>query len=161
MKSRRAFLKSSFFTTTLFVMSGDKLFATITPLQTLQVVQKDLFPQEMIDDANAFAYLSIVLKHSRISNEEKKFLQNGVKWLNEEAVKMYKEVYVNLNAKERDLVLQSIAATSWGENWIYNLLSYIMESVLGHPIYGINKKESGWKWLDFNSGEPRPKKAYL
>lgn len=161
MKTRRSFLKSTFFTTSLFVMSGNKVFASLTPLETLKVVQTDLFPQDMIQNANAFAYLSIVLNHSRITEENKQFLRNGVKWLNEEAAKKYKKIYTELNSKERQTTLQIIAKESWGESWIKTVLGYIMEAVLGDPIYGINKKQSGWKWLKFEGGLPRPKEALL
>jgi hypothetical protein len=41
------------------------------------------------------------------------------------------------------------------------MLKYIMESVLGDPIYDINTKQQGWAWLNHETGYPRPKKAFL
>ena len=161
LESRRNFFKTTFLSSVVMVMSHNKLFAAVTPLQTLSIVQEDLFPQEMISDANAYAYTSIVFKHSRISAADKQFLRNGTKWLNEEAVTMYDKVYVKLSSNERQKVLHKIATQEWGESWIKTVLKYIMEATLGDPIYGINKNEFGWKWLNHSSGLPRPKEMYL
>ena len=161
MKSRRTFFQTAFLGTSLLFISGKGVFASVTPLQTLELVQVDLFPQTMVENANAFAYLSVILKHSHISNENKQFLRNGTRWLNEEAVKEYKEVYTKLNKDQRQNILKIVAKESWGRGWIKTVLTYIMEATLGDPIYGINKNETGWKWLEHESGLPRPKETLL
>mgnify|MGYP002639305181 FL=1 len=160
-KSRRTFFQTTFLSTLVMITANNTLFASITPLQTLAVVQEDLFPKEMITKANAYAYVSLVFKHSRVSAEDKQFLRNGTKWLNEEAVVKYNKVYTKLSSKERQEILELISNTSWGESWIKTVLSYIMEAVLGDPLYGVNKDEFGWKWLHHSSGLPRPKEMYL
>ena len=160
-KSRRTFFQTTFLSTLVMITANNTLFASITPLQTLAVVQEDLFPKEMITKANAYAYVSLVFKHSRVSAEDKQFLRNGTKWLNEEAVAKYNKVYTKLSSKERQEILELISNTSWGESWIKTVLSYIMEAVLGDPLYGVNKDEFGWKWLHHSSGLPRPKEMYL
>lgn len=161
MHSRRTFLQTSFLSTLLMLFSENKLFASVTPLQTLAVVQADLFPQEMISSSNALAYIGLVFKHSRVSADDKQFLRNGTKWLHEEAVNTYNEVYTKLSSEQRQNILQKIAKESWGESWIKRVLSYILEATLGDPIYGINKNAMGWKWLEYESGLPRPKEMYL
>lgn len=161
LESRRTFLQQSFLSSLLMVMSQGKLFASVTPLQTLAVVQADLFPQKMLTSSNALSYISIIFKHSRISAEDKQYLRNGAKWLNEEAVNQYQKIYTELSSKQRQKVLHIIAKEPWGKSWIKIVLTYIMEAVLGDPIYGINKNESGWKWLEHESGLPRPKEALL
>jgi gluconate 2-dehydrogenase gamma chain len=160
-KSRRTFFQTTFLSTLVMITANNTLFASITPLQTLAVVQEDLFPKEMITKANAYAYVSLVFKHSRVSAEDKQFLRNGTKWLNEEAVVKYNKVYTKLSSKERQEILELISNTRWGESWIKTVLSYIMEAVLGDPLYGVNKDEFGWKWLHHSSGLPRPKEMYL
>ncbi len=160
-KSRRNFFKTSFLSSFVMLTAQNKIFASVTPLHTLAIVQEDLFPQETITQSNAFAYISIIFQHSRISAENKQFLRNGVKWLNEEAITIYNKLYTTLDASQRQSVLQVIAKESWGKSWIKTVLRYIMEAVLGDPIYGINKNESGWKWLNHTSGLPRPKEALL
>jgi len=161
LRSRRTFLQGTFLSTLVMVFSHNKLFASVTPLETLALVQEDLFPQEMITNANALSYISIIFKHSRISAEDKRYLRNGTKWLNEEAVNQYNKVYIKLFPKERQKVLHIIAKEPWGTSWIKIVLTYIMEAVLGDPVYGINKNESGWKWLGHESGLPRPAEATL
>lgn len=159
--SRRTFLKKSFLSTAVLVMAGDKLFGAITPLETLVVVQEDLFPYAKELGSNASAYISLILNHSRVTDKEKAFIRNGVQWLNEEAILQYKKLYTQLSPANRQNILQTISNEKWGERWLTTILTYTMEAMLGDPIYGINKNESGWKWLNHTAGIPRPTKALL
>ena len=161
LNSRRTFLKKSFLSTAVLVMAGDKLFGAITPFETLVVVQEDLFPYAKELGSNASAYISLILNHSRVTDKEKAFIRNGVQWLNEEAILQYKKLYTQLSPVNRQNILHTISNEKWGERWLYTLLTYTMEAMLGDPIYGINKNESGWKWLNFAAGIPRPTKALL
>lgn len=158
---RRTFLKLGFLSSAVIVMNGCDVFAITTPKDTIAIVQNDLFPKAKALNINLVNYISIVLHHSRITREDKTFLKNGVKWLNEEAVKMYGTTYTKLSDAKRQDVLNAISKTKWGDSWIYNMMGYIFEAMLGDPIYGSNTAEAGWKWLAFSGGEPRPKKAYL
>ena len=160
-KSRRDFFKIGIFASSLMGISVNSLFASGTHLQTLKIVQKDLFPEKKIDDSNAYGYLSLILNHSRVSQESKNFLRNGATWLNEESLTRYNKAYIELNANDRQKILQIISKERWGRSWIKTVLTYIMEATLGDPIYGVNKKESGWKWLSHESGLPRPKGILL
>ncbi len=163
--SRRTFLKKSFLTSAVLVMSGGKLFGAVSPLQTIELVQQDLFPSTSnvptTNDINAYAYLVTILHHSRVSDSHKAFIRNGVQWLNEESIKMYKKTYMQLLSQERQNVLKNIAKYRWGENWIDTILTYIFEAMLGDPIYGGNKNQAGWKWLHHKGGNPRPTKALV
>jgi len=159
--SRRRFLEGSFLLSMVMITSGNKLFAAVTPLQTLSVVQKDLFENKMIDQSNAYAYIGFIFRHSRVNAQNKQFLRNGSKWLHEESVKLYNVVYTDLNAKQRQEVLKKISNSSWGDSWIRMVLKFILEATLGDPIYGINSNEAGWRWLKHTPGLPRPSKVYL
>ena len=159
--SRRTFLKSTFLTTAVLVMSGSELFGAVSPLQTLDVVQEDLFPHVKRLGIDSSLYLTLILNHSRVTDEDKKFIRNGVQWLNEEAVLQHKQTYIKLSETKRQHVLKIIAKERWGKNWIDTMLTYLMEAILGDPIYGANKNGAGWKWLDHTSGLPRPTKAYM
>ncbi|WP_455756915.1 gluconate 2-dehydrogenase subunit 3 family protein [Sulfurimonas sp.] len=161
LNSRRTFLKTTFLSSAVIVISGGKLFGATTPLQTLSVVQNDLFPHAKLLGANASAYISVIFHHSLVSDSDKVYLRNGVQWLNEEAVKVYKKQYIQLNPKERQNILKSISKHRWGKSWIETVMTYMVEAILGDPIYGINKNEAGWKWLNHKSGLPRPKDALL
>ena len=159
--SRRNFLKTGFLSSAVLVMSGCDLFAITTPQETLALLQKDLFPQANALGIATAPYLSIVFHHSRISKADKVYLKNGVKWLNEEAVTLYKRSYTQLLSTQREAVLRSFTQESWGESYLANVMNYLFEAMLGDPIYGGNNKEAGWKWLAFEGGQPRPKERYL
>ena len=163
--TRRIFLKNSFLSSIILLTSSGELFGAVTPTQTLSVLHKDLFPSSSfipsVKFINANIYLNKIFAHSRVSDEDKEFVRDGVKWLNEEAVAKYKKVYANLSDKKRQKVLQEIADTDWGESWIQTIMMYMMEAMLGDTIYGGNDGELGWKWLNHKAGVPRPTKAYL
>jgi gluconate 2-dehydrogenase gamma chain len=159
--SRRSFLKAGFLSSAVFVMDGCELFSITTPIDTFKVLHTDLFPQAKEIHIQTAPYMQIVFHHSRIAAADKKFLKNGVKWLNEEAVKMHKATYIKLPFVKREKVLERIAQTEWGESFLYTVMGYMFEAMLGDPVYGGNNKEAGWKWLAFEGGKPRPKKAFL
>lgn len=165
LKSRRNFLKDTFLTTAVIVMSNKELYGAVSVLGTISLIQQDLFPQTKniptLKDVNAVEYLSTVLRSTHISDANKEFIRNGVQWINEEAVSIYKKSYVHLSSDERQSVLKSISTQRWGESWIETILTYIFEAMLSDPIYGVNKNEAGWKWLKHSCGEPRPTKALV
>ena len=158
---RRAFLKAGVLSSAVVIMNGCSVFGITTPRETIKLLQNDLFPKAKELGINTSDYIGIVLKHSRITKADKKYLKNGVKWLNEEAVNIYKKQYTKLYADERQKVLESFAKESWGRSWLDTILRYTFEAAFGDSIYGGNNNEAGWRWLAFSGGEPRPTKAYL
>lgn len=160
--NRRQFLQKSFLTISVVAIYNGKVFAKISPIDSLDLLCSDLFPMLNEIDSNSAWYIkNVVLHHSKIDLPTKKFIRNGVKWLNEEAISLYGDIYINLSYEKREAILQNIAQTRWGDSFIYTMLQYILESVLGDPIYGINMRGQGWKWLNHSTGYPRPKKAFL
>lgn len=165
LKTRRTFLKKTAFSTTALVFPQTELLASESVLDTLSLLQRDLYGDlqsaPSFKEVNSRAYLSLILTHSRVDEETKKYIKNGAIWLDEESMKLYKQPYIKLNSNERQKTLESVAAYTWGENWIDVMLRFIYEAVLGDTIYGVNKNESGWKWLNHVSGLPRPKEPLL
>ncbi|EDZ63656.1 hypothetical protein SMGD1_1666 [Sulfurimonas gotlandica GD1] len=165
LNTRRTFLKCTAFSTTALILPHTKLFASATILDTLALAQRDLYGDlesaPGFKEINSRAYLSLILTHSRIGEDSKKFITNGATWLEEEAQTLYKTPYTSLSYDERQKTLESTATYKWGESWIDAMLRFIYEAVLGDPIYGINKDSSGWKWLNHVSGLPRPKEPLL
>ena len=159
--ARRTFLKASFLSSVVVVIGAYDVFDKIKPSPTLNLVQKDLFPFTQELDVKMPQYMSIILAHSRISERDKEFILNGVKWLNEEAVLKYEKLYTKLSSFERQNVLKIISKENWGESWISSLLTYTMEAIFSDKIYGVNPQESAHKWLAFDMGLPRPTKALL
>ncbi len=165
LQSRRHFFQKGFVGGAVLVFCSGRLFGAVSTMQTIQVLQEDLFgnttnaptPQEV----RAQSYLAMILQHSRVSQKQKEFIRNGIQWLNEEALEMFHKSYVALAKQQREAVLQSVTDSRWGESFVHAIFAYLFEAMLGDPIYGINTDESGWKWLQHHPGLPRPKKAVL
>jgi len=131
------------------------------PYQTIAAVQRDLFPggggvpsPRML---NAVDYLDGVLRDPYVDDDTKTFLTRGARWLNERARKDFGKAYYLLAPEQRQKVLQAIAAETWGDNWLWNVLSFLFEALLCDPVYGANTHEAGWHWLGHEPGYPRPK----
>lgn len=135
------------------------------PFQTIGVLQRDLFPggaaAPSAELLHALDYLGGVLRDPMIDDDEKRFIENGARWLNESAEKEFDRPYYRLNPEQRQQVLERIADRSWGDNWIWTIFSYFFEALLGDPVYGINTHQSGWHWLHHEPGYPRPKAPFI
>lgn len=159
--SKRKFLQYGFLSSSVFLFNGCSLFGITTPYKTIEILQNDLVPKAAQLNIDTASYIYLVFRHRKISQNEKEFLKNGVKWLNEEAIKKFSKEYVKLTRANREDVLQAVAQTRWGKNFLADIMSYTFEAMLGDPIYGGNKNEAGWRWLAFEGGLPRPKKVYI
>ncbi|MDR4507911.1 MAG: gluconate 2-dehydrogenase subunit 3 family protein [Candidatus Brocadiaceae bacterium] len=133
---------------------------TEDPWQTLSIVQDHLFPSEAnspgAKEINAISYLRNMLADPVTDTDEKEFILNGVKWLNELAVERHEAVFMDLTLLQQSALLQQISKTTAGRNWISKLLSYLLEALLSDPVYGGNPDGVGWKWLEHRPGYPRP-----
>ena len=131
------------------------------PFQTIAAVQRDLFPGDGAVPSprllHSIEYLGGVLKDPYVEDDEKAFLKNGAKWLNEQARGDFSKPYYQLDDALRQRVLRTVSQQAWGENWLWTLFSYLFESLLCDPVYGANTEEAGWTWLGFVPGYPRPK----
>ncbi len=160
LKERRNFLKNSFLSSVIFLTCSGELVGATTPMQTISQVYEDLFPSisgvPAVGSINATAYLNKILHHSRVRDENKTFIRDGVKWLNEEAFAKYKKRYLQLSSQQREKILINISETGWGDSWIEMIMTYFLEAMLGDPVYGGNKAQAGWSWLNHKAGFPRP-----
>ncbi|MHC3994505.1 gluconate 2-dehydrogenase subunit 3 family protein [Thiomicrolovo sp. ZZH C-3] len=131
------------------------------PYQTIAAVQRDLFP----GGGNApsprllktIDYLGGVMRDPYVDEEDKRFIANGARWLNKQADEDFGLAYYRLDPQQRQQVLQKVSGYVWGDNWLWSLLSYLFEALLGDPVYGVNTHEAGWHWLQHEPGYPRPK----
>ena len=131
-----------------------------TPWPTIAAVQEHLFPSETdspgAQDINAAAYLKNLLDDAKHDQDERNFILNGPSWLNELAKTDHQKMFTQLNAIQREQLLQRIARSNAGENWLSLLLLYIFEALLSSPVYGGNPEDIGWRWLEHNPGFPQP-----
>jgi len=88
--------------------------------------------------------------------DNRKFIVNGVGWLNDIASKRHEAVFIDLNGDQREDVLRQIEKTGAGERWISLILLYVFEALLSDPVYGGNTDQIGWRWLEHQPGFPRP-----
>ena len=165
LKTRRTLFKQILFMLAFLLLPKRSSAVDVSPLTTIALVQGDLFPKRdgvpTLEQIDAAQYLKRVLQQKRVTQEHKDFIFNGVKWLDEEAVVLYKMSYSALPSQERQNILHAIAKESWGEKWIDTILTYIYEAMLSDPVYGGNKDGIGWKWLHHTPGLPRPEKALV
>ncbi len=128
----------------------------------VNTIQQILFPDTPdspgIEDTGAFAYFNRIVRDERLDPEEREYLQNGLRWVNETAQEETKKDFVQLTFPQQKQLIKKISAYSWGEAWLSRMLTVIFEALLLDPIYGVNLQESGWKWLGHVPGSPRPSK---
>jgi len=162
-------MTSAFLVGTLPLFSNDtsvyakKISIYKDPYQTFAQLHKDLFfgskIYNILDNINALSFLQGVFEDPYIKEDEKSYLRNGITWLHETSQELYKRNYYYLSSKERQQVLHVISQKNWGDSWLWTVMSYYFEAMLGDPIYGGNQKQKGWKHLDLISGYPRPKEV--
>jgi gluconate 2-dehydrogenase gamma chain len=130
------------------------------PWPTIAAVQNQLFPAEPdspgASDINATSYLKNLLEENTFDRDEREFILNGPNWLSELANSEHGKAFAQLTTTQQEQLLQRIARTSAGENWLSLLLLYIFEALLSSPIYGGNPDGIGWRWLEHNPGFPQP-----
>ncbi len=130
------------------------------PWPTIAAVQEQLFPAEPdspgAHDINATTYLKNLLEESTFDRNEQEFILRGPNWLNELATTNHGKPFTQLTTTQQEQLLQQIARSQAGENWLSLLLVYIFEALLSSPVYGGNPDGIGWRWLEHNPGFPQP-----
>ena len=162
--SRREFLKQLMVGSAAIVFSNnvlanlDKLHDDIW--ESFSSLHFHLFPaSDNSPDAktiNATAYLKSITEWPGVDKSDKKFIIDGVSWLNGVANKLYKQQFKDLNVDQKETVLRLVEKSRAGENWLALILLYLMEALLTDPVYGGNVNGAGWKWLEHQPGFPRP-----
>lgn len=108
-------------------------------------------------DINAFGYIMWVLHDSLDrKTEDNSYIIEGLDWANETAQEIYFKPFVELDEKEKEALIGKFTVLDWGENWSSMLITLILEALVLDPIYGGNKNEAGWTWLEHIPGYPRP-----
>jgi len=134
------------------------------PWLTLADVQEHLFPADDSSeqaspgakDIAALRFLRNMLNAPDTDTEEKSFILNGVNWLNDLSEKNYQSKFVQLNSENKETILRQIETSNAGSRWLSLMMSYLIEALLSDPVYGGNKDQQGWKWLEHIPGFPTP-----
>lgn len=124
-------------------------------------VQAHLFPDDgdgpSAKDLQGFEYLRWALTDP--SNQEDgdlEFISQGVGWLEELAKSTYGDGFLKLEFEIQAQLIEKIARSRAGENWLSLLLYYLIEALTLDPVYGGNPDGVGWKWLGHQGGFPAP-----
>lgn len=128
--------------------------------QTLAAVQEVLFPAgediPSAGDIGATIYLHTAIENPNADGEDKDFIFRGIGWLNELTQEHHKKTFVQLSTVQQEEIIQLIVKSRAGRNWVSTLLTYTLEALLADPVYGGNKNQAGWKWLQHQPGYPAP-----
>ncbi len=140
---------------------GSKVKFYANNVQVLLHTAYHLFPHSKLGpgalDLHISHYLGEVLKDKRILQADREYYLKGAFWLEESSFEIYDKSFLNLSLGEKEDLFQKVSRYSWGENYIYTSLNYILEALLCAPVYGSNPDAMGWKWLEHNPGFPQPK----
>lgn len=131
----------------------------------LEVVQNILFPSELTSpgakEINAAAWVQWVINDNNLDPEERKFLKDGLSWVDEEAMERWEKPFLSMLPENQEKLLRHMeSAHSWGESWLSVMLLHIFEALFADPVYGTNPNGKNWVWLNYNAGQPRPKAVY-
>ncbi len=158
--NRRQFLLASVGGAVTALMPSLSFGSTIDPWQTLDSVQRHLFPSETdspgAKEINALGYLRFVVADSTLDKTDREFILQGTRWLEDISMKLEKTNFSALSNANKERLLRHIASSDAGENWLSTLLLYICEALLTDPVYGGNTNQTGWRWLQHTPGFPRP-----
>lgn len=141
--------------------SEDLVYKNLTdPWLSLAEVQEHLFPADESSpgakDIYALRFLRNMLDAPDTDSEEKAFIMKGVGWLNDLSKKNHQQVFIKLTSKNKEAVLRKIEGSRAGSRWLNLMMTYLIEALLSDPVYGGNKDQKGWQWLEHIAGFPTP-----
>jgi len=174
--NRRKFVKTLSVTTILsqigIVSSCNNIKADIykaneylTALQSevTQKIQSVLFPNDgngpSVIEINAYAHILWVLSDNHKDEESKQYIMKGMNWVDDTSQENYGRPFSDLAQIEIEELVDFMAKTNWGSSWLSIMLTLIFEALSLDPIYNINSNQVGWKWLEHQSGTPRPNES--
>ncbi len=109
-----------------------------------------------IKDLNTYQHINNYLTDTNVDPDEQDYFINGIRWIDETAIETYQKKFTDLDKTQKKKVFFKVLDTSWGTSWSSRLLTLTFESLLLDPLYHVNTKEKGWKWLHHIPGSPRP-----
>ncbi len=91
-----------------------------------------------------------------ITDEERRFVRDGVGRLTAVCDELHGLAFVALSAEQRELALRALERDRLGSAWLAEQLDFVLEALLGDPSYGGNPAGVGWRWLGIRPGFPLP-----
>jgi len=132
----------------------------VDPWPILEATLEHMLPSEPESpgaaEIHALDYLRFVVADPRIDAEERTFILQGSRWLDELAHERAGKPFIELGFDDKETLLRQITRSAAGENWASTVLSYLLEALLTAPAYGGNTDGIGWRWLEYVPGFPLP-----
>lgn len=162
-------------TTTTILGQGQNAYENLEdPWLTLANVQEHLFPGATntdtlsvavegpaiegpgAKDIAALVFLKNMLDAPDTNAEHRDFILKGTGWLNDLSSKQYQQAFIHLNPIQKEQILRKVEGSDAGGRWLSQMMTYLIEALLSDPVYGGNKNQLGWQWLEHIPGFPRP-----
>jgi len=128
---------------------------------TIAAVQEHMFPeQSKLPSARSMhltQFLFETVTHKSYDKDIKVFVLEGA----QEFIRRESGRFLSMTKVEKEKALRAYEKTNYGSAWLERIMTITMEGMFSDPIYGSNKKESGWKAVASYGGYPRPKTRYL
>lgn len=130
------------------------------PWLTLASVQEHLLPADSnspgAEDITALHFLQNLLDAPDTDQQEHDFILQGVDWLNQLSIKNNAKKFSLLDSASKEKILREIETSHAGSRWLSLMMTYLIEALLSDPVYGGNRNQLGWKWLEHIPGFPAP-----
>jgi gluconate 2-dehydrogenase gamma chain len=127
----------------------------------LDAVQMQLFPADGngpdAQDLNALSYLEWAMtERVNLEDGDPGFIRKGIGALDDASRTETAVGFVELTDELQKAVLEQLAQSKFGKNWLALLMYYLTEALMLDPYYGGNPDMIGWMWLEHRPGFPRP-----
>lgn len=123
-------------------------------------IQMVLFPDDgngpSSHSINAFSHLIWVLSDTEHYQWERDYITSKMAKIILECELNYHTTFTQLTQEQLEEYVSYMSQRVWSRRWLSLLLTFIFEALTLDPIYQINTNEQGWKWLEHQSGLPRP-----
>ncbi|MEK6774902.1 MAG: gluconate 2-dehydrogenase subunit 3 family protein [Bdellovibrionota bacterium] len=143
---------------------GKSLFFSDEEFNTLGAVQNCILPGGVSSpDAQAIGamtYLERFFSYPDFKDQYFIFIQDGLNRLNKNALRKKNKNFYALDVEDRENLLLEFEKEGFNRDWLMFVIALTVEALLSDPIYGGNKNEMGWKWLEYSPKFPRPTKPY-
>jgi len=129
--------------------------------RTLAAVQEHLLPSEPAGppgarEVNAAGYLRLVLMDLRLDLAERNLVSTGLVEFEILCAEQFGAAFRKLSPGAREEALRRFEQRPAGQQWLGEMLDFLLEALLGDPSYGGNPGGIGWRWLEITPGFPRP-----
>jgi len=131
-----------------------------TQWKMVSAVQAHLLPSEPgkpgAREVHAEGVLRLVLADPRLDPEDRQIVLAGAAEFETLCQERFGKPFPALGAEARERALREFEARPSGEQWLGEMLDFLLEALLGDPSYGGNPDGIAWKWLGIDPGFPLP-----